>query len=75
MSALDLIARLERDRFAIDTTEPLEVAWRRGWNAHANHVLGLLRGKQITEALRELRDAPAVDMRGVVPFDLSDGES
>ena len=73
MTVDQLIARLERDRFAIDNTDPLDVAYRRGFNAAMAHVIGIVRGERVTSALRELRDAPAVDMRPA--FDLSDGES
>lgn len=53
-----------------DTLEDLEKA---RW--YLNRAIdGVRSGQPINVALAELRDAPAVDMRGVVEFDLSDLE-
>ena len=73
----EMLERLDRDRYAIDNSDPVDVAYRRGWNAHAKHTISWLRGELVTVGLRELRDAPAVDMCGTVEFDLSEtgGES
>ncbi len=75
MTIAALIARLEREGRPVTNCDPQDVARIQGFNDGLRHAIAIAKGALVTEALRELRDAPAVDMRGVVAFDLSDGES